>query len=103
MYNKDLIEVRQKAILNEDTSCVRKLENVGRLKGGATIGIKWKDYDQSDIGYLFQMPEMEDDVYDYYIHVPQPQNPIGMDTAPPVWTHLIELLSNEMVVKITVL
>lgn len=78
---------------------------IGRPEPGAHIKIHWPDIETVDRGYIFTLPGYEDD--DVYmgglVHVPEPENPGGMDGVPAEWTTLDELLRNPRVGKITVM
>lgn len=77
----------------------------GLAKPGISVKIIWKDRSNPDLGYLFQIPECEDDIdmLDFIIHVPNPDNEDGMDCAPSVWVHLKNLMSNKRVKSINCL
>lgn len=78
-------------------------EEQNKLQGDAfpssVIKIKWVGRTEIDRGYLFQLPKQDEDIDmgDFMVHVPNPDNSDGMDSAPPVWVHLNALLSNELV------
>lgn len=83
--------------------------NTGKIKGvntkgGCKIKINWEHHNRniSDNGYLISLPFCSDDEADLICHISKPQNPGGMDDAPPIWIHLYELLTNESVISINI-
>lgn len=102
---KELLVQRQKALDVEMTE-----EQWDKLKGGETEAgsrcvIIWQDWgdDYPDEGYLFDLPiGNASDEADIFVHIPKPQNPNGMDTPPAVFLHLYDLMTNDMVVSITI-
>lgn len=100
----DLLERRQKISDVELTD-----EHWNKLKGedtegGRKVTVIWKNLgtDYPDEGYLFALDFCAEDEADIFCHFRQPQNPDGMDTAPPVWMHMYELMTNDNVESITV-
>lgn len=87
-----LIEEYQYAELTDEQ--IEKIK--GELALGAKVSIKWKERNNSDKGYLFATPEMDDDpdMFDFIVHIPNPDNEDGMDDAPAEWTHINFLLMN---------
>jgi len=78
----------------------------GETEAGARIEIIWKDWGKENIdnGYLFDLPiGNSSDEADIFVHIPKPQNPNGMDTPPPVFTTIIQLILNNKVESIRVL
>jgi hypothetical protein len=74
-------------------------------KAGSRCTIIWQDWrnDYPDEGYLFDLPiGNASDEADIFVHVPKPQNPNGMDTPPAVFLHLQDLMTNDMVVSVTI-
>ena len=67
-------------------------------QAGCKIVIYWKDFDDVDYGYLYQTQKM--DVDSFMVHVPNPSNPGGKDSVPPVWIRLDKLLRNNNVKRI---
>lgn len=70
---------------------------------GDKILIYWKDYDEPDAGYLFELPECDSytDEFDLYYHVAKPNVYDGKDAPNPEWGHLIDLIINKQCKKIT--
>jgi len=109
MENKELNELlvqRQKMLEADITD-----KHFDKLKGeeteaGSRCEIIWNDWgtDYPDSGYLFDLPiGNASDEGDIFIHIPKPQNPVGMDTPPAVFLHLHYLMTNDQVKSITVL
>lgn len=77
-----------------------------KLKGepccGCKVYIKWNNRTEIDKGYSLQLPVQDEDIdmLDFLVHVPCPDNSDGMDSAPPVWVHVLSLLSNDQVIWI---
>lgn len=67
---------------------------------GNKVEIFWKDRDFTDTGYLFSLPEMVPDQGDVFLHITNVDNSDGMDKAPDVHIHLLELASFDRVLKI---
>ena len=66
---------------------------------GTRVKIYWKEViNDFDRGYLYQTPTMDQD--DFMVHIPNPINPGGMDSAPPVWIKLSKLQKNDQVKRI---
>ena len=102
---KKLVESQQKyESYDVDDLSLNKLKG-SDTEAGSTVEIIWDDWgaDYPDKGYLFELPGTgAADEADIFVHVPKPQNPDGMDTPPPVFLHLYDLLTNEQVVSVTV-
>jgi len=64
---------------------------------GGKIEIKWKGREFTDEGYFFALPTSDTDIYDICVHIPEPDNSDGMDSAPPVWINLYQLVMNKQV------
>lgn len=102
---EELLLERNEILEKELTS-----ENWEKLKGEQTVAgkkcdIHWSfpDYELVDEGYLFDLPiGNESDEGDIFVHIPEPENPSGMDTPPPVFTHLQCLMCNILVSKIII-
>ena len=79
-------------------------EKLGGLEteGGRKVKVTWKDDYEEEYGYLFALDFCAEDEADIFCHFKHPQNSGGMDNAPPIWMHMYELMTNEMVVSITV-
>jgi hypothetical protein len=73
-------------------------------EAGSRVEIIWNELgDYPDNGYLFELPGIcTPDEADIFVHIPKPQNPSGMDTSPPVFLHLYDILTNEQVNSVTV-
>lgn len=109
MENKELNEllVQRQKMLDADITD----NHFDKLKGeeteaGSRCEIIWNDWgaDYPDSGYLFDLPiGNSSDEADIFIHIPEPQNPEGMDTPPAVFLHLYDLMTNDQVKSITVL
>lgn len=74
---------------------------VGTPSAGRMVRIYWRD-GVIDYGYLFLLPECDEADGDYLVHVPQPDNSSGIGDAPPIWQHINNLLSNDLVKRISV-
>ena len=75
---------------------------VSDLKGGDKISIYWSDRENPDYGYVFKLPNQdEDDVFDMCVHVTHVDNSDGMDDAPQEWIHLATLLTLKTLEQIT--
>ncbi len=74
---------------------------VGIPSPGKMVEIYWKG-GIIDYGYLFLLPECDENDYDYFVHVPKPDNSSGIGDAPPIWQHINNLLSNDLVKRISV-
>lgn len=68
---------------------------------GATISIQWQDEKGNDVcvdtGYMILLPFQDEHIDDYFIHVPEPDNPGGIGNAEPEWAHINKLLKNKLV------
>lgn len=70
------------------------------LKGGEKLAIMWdNDTSYVDEGYIFFLPGQAADEYDFIVHIPNPINRGGFDSSPPVWKHILNLLSNDRVTE----
>lgn len=121
MYPNDLAEllgsVRTQCGLNGCISDAYKFctpeqqEKVqGDIRPGASLKIErafaeGEDETFLDHGYVFTLPGLEDrDVWmGGIVHIPNPDNPGGMDSVPPVWVTLDRLLKDPLVLKVTVM
>jgi len=69
----------------------------GEPEAGAAVCIFWDkscedDIPEIDTGYLFQTPECDPNhEYDFFVHVPRPENNSGIDTPPAAFVHLLAL------------
>lgn len=77
-----------------------KVDNESNLISGRVIVIEWHDRDNTDSGYLFQLPNQSDDGYDFCVHVNDVDNSAGMGDAPDEFHHLYHLVSLEDLKKI---
>lgn len=68
---------------------------------GANIQIHWQDKKGKDVcideGYMFLLPFQQDEIDDYFVHVPKPENPGGIGNVDPEWAHINKLLKNPFV------
>lgn len=89
--------IKEAEIIEYDNLDLSKLK--GEIKYGSNISIKWHGRTFIDKGYVLQTPEQDEDLemYDFFIHVPSPDNEEGIGDAPPVWVHIKSLLINDMV------
>lgn len=100
---QDLLDERDKWMKPE-----LKESHWDKLKGcdsdaGCKIEIQWTNLDCIDTGYLFDLPVWNCSAEgDIFFHIPKPENPSGMDTPPPVFGTLYELMLNKLVKTITV-
>ena len=102
------MEKKTQKIINQSEGIDLNDNHLSKIKGepkfGAKVSIKWADRDSLDEGYIFSLPEMDDDpeMLDFLIHVPSPDNSDGMDNAPGEWAHVKYLLSMDDVLTITI-
>lgn len=78
----------------------------GEIEAGSKVAIHWKGVDGEfdpieDTGYVFELPFSDSGCYDFFVHIPQPENPGGKDNCAAEWIHLYKLLDMELVKKIT--
>jgi len=71
-------------------------------KPGRMLKIYWRD-GIIDYGYIFALPinDYTSD-FDFFINVPRPDNSAGIGDVPPIWQHLNNILSNDLVKRITI-
>ncbi len=74
---------------------------IGDINPGSSIEIKWED-GIIDNGYLFSVPKCSPDEGDIFVHIPNPDNSAGMDSAPEVFCHLYNLMTNDLVKSIEI-
>ena len=110
---KKLIESKHKYNTFDPVDlCMHKITGAG-IDAGNKIKITWRrnknsDFDDfpdfDDFGYLFELPNLcQFDEADIFVHIPKPQNLDGKDAAPPVFMHLYDILTNEEVIKVTII
>lgn len=99
----------QKAINFDNEFLDVDLEDLPEVNPGDRVSIFWKDIDYSreypDKGYAMTTPDMFDvDCGNIIIHIPNPTNSVFdfMDDLPEVYTHLLDLYTNDNVDKIEV-
>ena len=73
---------------------------------GDTVSIEWMGEELEgviDYGYVFGWPDIEPDDANMggVVHIPNPQNPGGMDRADPEWLTLYELATNPLVKQVS--
>ncbi|MEA1849223.1 hypothetical protein U9K52_09890 [Chryseobacterium sp. MHB01] len=84
-------------------------DNFDKIKGfdsmelGGKIEIFWKDREETDKGYIFNLPHQDSDEYDVCVHVTDVDNSEGMGDAPDEYHHLYHLVSLERIDKIEIL
>jgi len=98
---EDLLNERQKQI--KSTKEVNWTKLKGNAESGKKVAIKWTDRPKVDDGYIFTLPMCIEDEGDVFIHVPNPNNDDGMDSAPPVWIYLPTLLTLKRIKYVMVL
>ncbi len=78
---------------------------VGSPEPGSLLSITWSDpllHDVEDTGYIFATPESSPQDFNFFVHVPRPENPGGKDSVEPIWEHLYDLLDNPEVKQVIV-
>lgn len=107
MKVEDLLTQREKMLASEMNGTYWNKLQGNDIEPGNTCKIIWADWgnDSPDTGYLFSLPETDEDtdLKDYFIHVPHPSNPDGKDNGHSQFAHLYFMLSNPLVKKIIVL
>lgn len=102
-----LLEEREKCMeLDISEEWYKKVPQWDELAGGDKIKIEWQGDELDgveDDGYLFRLPICDDDfgMLDFLVHIPNPDNSSGIGNAPGVFTHLISLMENKLVKKVT--
>lgn len=73
------------------------------IEPGDRIEILWSDEldNMVDDGYVFELPWCYSDSGDFFVHIPEPNNPDGKDIPGPEWKHVRELMNNKFVVSIS--
>lgn len=99
----EILDKRRNAIDDIEEPNFHKI--IGNLSPGCRIEIEWLNLDFKDYGYAFVIPGIwqEDDEFDFFFHVPSPDNPGGIGDAPEVFGHIYDLMQNEQVRKINVI
>jgi hypothetical protein len=106
--NKDLLEllVQRQKLLDVEITEKHWSKLIGKeTEPGRRCIVEWNDWgtDYPDEGYLFDLPiGNSSDEADIFVHIPEPQNPDGIDTPPAAFLHLYDLMLNDMVKRITI-
>lgn len=72
-------------------------------KPGDKVELFWKDREESDKGYIFQLPHQITDEYDLCIHFTNVDNSDGIDSVEDEFHHLYHICSLERVNKLLIL
>jgi hypothetical protein len=77
---------------------------IGSPSYGGKLKIFWGGSlkDVEDEGFCFRLPMCNDDLemYDFFVHIPNPDNSSGIGDAPEVFTHIVSIIKNKLVKKI---
>lgn len=101
---QNLLDERQKCLKTELGDNHWSKLTGEESNAGCKVEIRWVGLDCVDHGYLFDLPiGNSSDEADIFVHIPKPENPSGIDTPPPVFTTLYQLMLNDQVKSIIVI
>lgn len=75
---------------------------VGNPSAGCKVVVKWGGgmlKDVEDDGYCFSLPMCDEDywMYDFFVHIPSPENPGGIGDIEGQFLHIGDLIKNKLV------
>lgn len=70
---------------------------------GDKVELFWEDREESDKGYIFQLPHQVTDEYDLCIHFTDIDNSDGIDSVEDEFHHIYHICSLERVKKLLIL
>ena len=101
---QQLLSIRQESLDLEIPDSIWQTMSKLNLRVGSAIDIYWESLGDNfpDRAFIFTLPldNLEDEL-DFFVCIPEPQNPSGIGTPPPVYLHFYDLMTNPDLEEIT--